>query len=462
MWKTIRDLLEQYHLKAEDTVYGKVDDEILDFPLVTGDHYEVLSGMEKGRNFPEIYRFHQFEEAEKKKLGYEEKQNQLNDCHQRSAVVKKVYKGEERKKALEVLGSEKKQLRREMEQIEAQARDAARECFGRDVESLRFFEYKNRAVVMTFSELCEMAPPLEQIKEEELHHIPLLVSGMASIKEGMERGEALGFVGGPCLFGIDEVLMEVHLQNGDCYEFDCSCGRSCTWDKHRRPIRLAQYLEEERHQVARVNIINRKKGITRQEWISLLYLFEIARALKGKIVIPLPDLSYIKYMKSDIAALDEALQEQVMKDFKREAFRITDYYLEVIEMLKKRYPDLEVAVLHQRDEELCRRFYEMREPYIRDSAYMRKLTNAEGRKDAVVDYITMLALPYYFFGIRHVIQVDSLDETDSGRKCQKIHGKDLILDSILYPEFISSDGIHTIYNADISHKEYLQWEDINA
>ena len=142
-----------------------------------------------------------------------------------------------------------------------------------------------------------------------------------------------------------------------------------------------------------------------------------------------------------------------------EAFRITDLFLDVIEMLKKRYPDLEVLVLHERDRELCDLFYQRRAPYLSNTSYMEKLTSVGGKKDAVVDYITMLALPYYFFGTKNVIQLDSLDETDSGRKCQKIHGKDLVLDSILYPEILSRDGINTIYNTDIAHKDYLREED---
>jgi hypothetical protein len=117
---------------------------------------------------------------------------------------------------------------------------------------------------------------------------------------------------------------------------------------------------------------------------------------------------------------------------------------------------VEYRVLHARDRELCRLFYEKRSPYIQNSSYIQKITNVSGKKDAVVDYITMLALPYYVYGTRYVVQLDSVDETDSGRKCNKIHKQDMNLTQILYPEYLSRDGQNTIYNAPIEYKNYLE------
>ena len=57
-----------------------------------------------------------------------------------------------------------------------------------------------------------------------------------------------------------------------------------------------------------------------------------------------------------------------------------------------------------------------REKYIKESAYMRKITGRDQKKEAVVDYITMLALPYYIYGTSYVVQVDSVDETGLRKK----------------------------------------------
>jgi hypothetical protein len=86
---------------------------------------------------------------------------------------------------------------------------------------------------------------------------------------------------------------------------------------------------------------------------------------------------------------------------------------------------------------------------------MQKITNVSGKKDAVIDYITMLALPYYLYGTKYVLQLDSSDETDSGRKCAKLHKKDMALTQILYPEYLSRDGENTIYCAPLQYKDYM-------
>ena len=118
------------------------------------------------------------------------------------------------------------------------------------------------------------------------------------------------------------------------------------------------------------------------------------------------------------------------------------------------YPEIEVAVVHARDEKLCRLYYEKRAGYLTPST-IRRLTDIPGKSDAIQDYITMPALPFYIWGITDILQMDSLDETDSYRKCAKIHKNTINLCAILYPERISKDGENTIFYAPLEYKEYL-------
>jgi hypothetical protein len=66
----------------------------------------------------------------------------------------------------------------------------------------------------------------------------------------------------------------------------------------------------------------------------------------------------------------------------------------------------------------------------------------------------MPALPYYVFGCEHILEVNSMDETDSYRKCRKAHKSVLTLSCILFPELLSSDGTNTIYCTTLEHKDY--------
>ena len=89
------------------------------------------------------------------------------------------------------------------------------------------------------------------------------------------------------------------------------------------------------------------------------------------------------------------------------------------------------------------------------SVFPVSYTHLDVYKRQIQDYITMPALPYYLWGITDIIQIDSLDETDSYRKCAKLHKGVLKLYGMLYPERLSGDGENTIFYAPMEYKEYL-------
>ena len=67
----------------------------------------------------------------------------------------------------------------------------------------------------------------------------------------------------------------------------------------------------------------------------------------------------------------------------------------------------------------------------------------------------MPALPFYLLGIKDILEIDSVDETDSYRKCARAHKGIFNLSCILYPEKLSADGRNTVYHAEQEYKDYL-------
>lgn len=456
MITTIRRLIENKGLDLEQTVYDTVKAQVLDYPMTVGDFFDCDWGLEKGKSFRKVFDFYQMLLEEEERNGVPRLQKAMEDSHERLTQIKKAEKGKERKEQLEMLKSGRRGIREALEWFQELAGRNAVKRFGPDPQKLHFLEYKNRVMVTDYENITNMIPALGRTRYEEMWDFPWLTTDLEQLKRCVEQGEGLGIIGGPCIFGIDEVLIRVRTRDGDEELFDCSCGRQCTKDHSRHPRTLAGYIKEKKGEIKELRILNRKKGITKQEFISILYVFETARLLNAKVVIPLPDLSYVKYMEADLEELPPELKGPVMEEFAGVTDQVADLFLEVIETIRNRYPSVEAKVLHRRDEELCGLFYEKREPFIRNSSYMRKLTQHDGRKESVVDYITMLALPYYLFGTRQILQLDSLDETDSGRKCQKLHGEKIVLHSMLYPEFLSRDGMNTLYNTTLEYKDYLK------
>lgn len=460
MLTDIRSVLMKNKTNVEETVYTELPEKIAEYPLTIGDFNTVISGQETVEQFSALL------DSKKQffaKLGAmteytkcEEQIKELSKVLKTKRVSGEILDWEERTK----LKQEKKRLGKRKEEIVQNLEKEMLEEYGFDFQTRKAILYKKTVYFSWFDDLQKMFPALEWIRTEDIRQIPLFVSHLEKLREAVRREEPIGFVGGPCLFGIDEMLIEFETKDGHNEIFDCSCGRRCLaqskiWGEES----IEDYLAKHGGQVCSFRLLNRKNGVTRQEYDSIRYLFAVAEVFHGKVVIPLPDMSYFKYMEKSLWYLSEFMIKRIMNEFCRECYTITDKYIRMIERIAQEFPKIEYTVVHHRNRELCRLFEQYREKYIRESAYMRKITSKDQKKEAVVDYITMLALPYYIYGTSYVVQVDSVDETDSGRKCNKIHGKDMELIQILYPEYLSSDGKHTIYNTSLEYKDYLEMEE---
>ena len=455
MRMSVREILRTRGLELCDTIFDGENDSLLDFVLTLGDFFEVKDGSSNaGDAHHRICEFNDALQYETARLT-DELKNGLSELARLTDEVKKS-RDDTKNDRLRELAEQRHTLRSAITELEKQSRAKLVSERGFEPANIKLLEYKSRVVLTTFESIRQIIPELDVTELEIMRAVPWLTTSLAALRNAYRSNEPLGFVGGPCLFGMDEVLLEIETSAG-IDQFDCSCGRRSVKDssENEDELTLDEYFAAEHEKINEIRIVNRKAGITYQEYISLLLVFEAAERLGGKVVIPLPDMSYMKQMAAAAEPLPAELRERLLADYEHEVFAISNKFLRLIEVMQRQYPELPVAVLHARDAEICEMFYSKRASYIEKQSFTRKTMQMGWRAEAVIDYITMLALPFYIFGTRDVVQVDSLDETDSGRKCQKLHGGDITMHSLLFPELISFDGINTIYNAGIEHKEYI-------
>ncbi len=463
MLTCVDQLLEEYHVEKGQSIYRDLPEEVSLFPITIGDFVETCQGEEMARECAEAIRSQ--EKAARFLAGSQEYQKYILQEQELGYLVKRR-KRIDKTGAAAVIGPEglrqlkaqKKEVMKARQEWEQRAEQLVREETGYDWRSLYGLKYKNTVAVSTMQNLKGIFPKLDAIPFPEIDRMPWFVSNIKGLLEAEERGGEIGMVGGPCLFGVDEVLIHLDMADGKRVSFDCSCGRRCLSEAGPEQQTLEDFVLEYGGSIREVVLDNRKWGITRQEYDGIRYLFAFASVFHARTVIPLPDMSYFKYMESDLQGMEPVQKDAVMTEFRNICYDISDMYLDIISKVAAQYPDVEYQVMHHRSEGLLELFYRQREKYIKKSSYMRKITNISGKKDAVIDYITMLALPWYLYGTRNVVQLDSVDETDSGRKCSKIHRADLELTQILYPEYLSRDMIHTIYNAPHDYKDYMVCE----
>ena len=251
----------------------------------------------------------------------------------------------------------------------------------------------------------------------------------------------------------------MRLKNGETRLFDYANGKAYLHGKDgvdgfSETESLADYLRLHGGEVEGIVFRQEKEGLTRQEYLNLRYPFEIAAALGGPLVIPIPDMSYRKYLAATLEFVPESVRERAFADFDGISARITAFYLNAIETLQKYFQIKSFYCVRGENWDALEIWYGKRAAYIERGKVLRSLTRLPEKLEPVKDYISMPALPFYLFDARYILQVDSMDETDSYRKCRKAHKKAFQMGCILIPELLSGDGIHTLYSAPTRWKEY--------
>ena len=326
--------------------------------------------------------------------------------------------------------------------------------------------FKECADVMDFKQTVKAFPPFENVRYASREKMPYFTGNLDILMAARERGEEIAVEGGPCLFGEHEVSVSVFLKNGETRLFDYASGKAYL---HTKDISgsagfsemesLADYLRINGGQTERISFRQEKEGLTPQEYLNLRYPFEIAAALGGPLVIPIPDMSYRKYLTAALESVPETIRERALDDFDGITGQITGFYLDAVEKLQAYFQIKKFYCVHGEDRDALKIWYEKRAAYIERGKVLRSLTRLPEKLEPVKDYISMPALPFYLFDSRHILQVDSVDETDSYRKCKKAHKNAFQMGCILIPELLSGDGTHTLYAAPTRWKEYGGFHD---
>lgn len=313
--------------------------------------------------------------------------------------------------------------------------------------------YKNSVEILDFPLLTEQLPPLRSLRYSLRDSLPYFTDGLCSIARCMAAGEPVAVEGGPCLFGTDEVRVEVRRTGGQTDFFDYNTGKSYL-EQGEAGMEFREFVLAHAGEIRALHFENRKQQLTPQEWAFLKYPFEAAAALSAPLVLPIPDFSYIKYLDAVLERVETPVRQAALEEFRAVAHEICDLYLDVIDRMRVLYPGVRCDVVHDRDTALCARYYAARAPYMERRKTVSRLTGIPEKREPVKDYVSMPALPYYLYGIPNIVEVDSMDETDSFRKCRTAHKQVLNLACLLFPELLSADRVHTIFDAPRDRKEY--------
>lgn len=456
MKTTIDELLRQREIPKEDTIYFLVREEVNHSPMTAGNFFQIQSADKwQGESWLENSFVRKMEDKERDPT-YQELIKMSEEIKaQIHSIKEEDPKGYGHMEQLRSLRTVKHSIEHAMRELrlnyQSEVEREMTKVYG--IRCRKLLVYKNTVCLGSFEDLERRIPSLSRVGVKWIRRVPLLLKNIAAIQNAVSKIVPIGLVGGPCLFGLYEMEIVVRHKDGSQFSYDFSSGHH--YDQvGQKTFEFADHVRQNAGKIRSIHFVNWKKGVTSQEHDSLEILFDVGAVLGAKVAVAIPDISYIKYLSTAIAPLDNGIKCQVIEEFRIEAHKITDLYLNRIQELKRQYPDVEVRVLHDRDAQACEIFHAGREAFFQNSGLIHRLTAKREKTDAVFDYISMLALPYYFWGTPQVIQIDSLDETDSFRKCRKVHKDAFSLSAILYSEKLSANGEQTVFNAPLEYKGY--------
>ena len=430
---SIRKLLSKYGVNPENTPYM----DILDYPINMGDFFAI----EKIDAYQSDFAvFRSYESA------FAQASADLRGKIAAITEAVKIAKENEKTDDMKKFRTEKKLI--------TDAFDSKKREFYESKPEKYILTYKNILTADTFQNIAEFVPALHGACYGRLREMPLFTRNLKNLTE--RDSDNLGIEGGPCLFGTDEVIVEITHRDGGKYYYDFNTGNNYNNGAGASKVGMGEHFINFAEQISSVYFNNKKTKITQQEYESLAYPMELAALLGASFVFPIPDMSYKKYLESISIGMDPVIRTAMMEDFTRESHYISDMFLSLYNDLLKIYKPKRSLVLHERDSAALKLFYEKREKYFgKYKSNHHFFTDIVGKEESLYDYISFIAAPYYFWGTKNILQVDSVDEADCVRKCAKAHGKEIMFHSILFPEMISKNGTDTIFNAKEEYKIYV-------
>ena len=454
---TIISYLNKHNIDVRDTVYREEKSEVLEFPLILGDF---LSFETRGKEHEQFEIYKRLAE----KIDEYKKNNKLLFTIETSidilSVLLQMLKEQNNSISKDHL-KETREIKRKISQFQQQCMEEAKiQCFeqllGRKGALLeQVFWYKNTVYLSTIQNLSMIIEKLVNIKNKQICGMPFFVSGIKLLQQAILAGNPIGVEGGPCLLGHDEVMIDVVHCDKKVFRFDFAAPRAFETEEKFEDD-LYKHVEANANEIIDIKFINKKNNLTKGDFHGLLFVFEFAQALDAKAVIPLVDMSYRKYIQKICESLEETLKTKTEKAFQELIYKVSDIFIESIATLKEHYPKVEIAILHERNETFCNTFYNRRNSYLENYKNLETITSEEVKRESIIDYVTMPALPFYKWGIHDIVQIDCISELDGFRRCKKIHRNDINLSGFFYSETLSLDKKHSDYSSKFMNKKYIE------
>jgi len=438
MRNSVNAILENYEINIKETVYSKISEKALNYGFNMGDYFSLTDAKNVIDTFSEYQEYLSMMEKYKQSAEY---------VTLKQALDAKVQNEHISPEELRKLRHEKKQLKHELGLLEKEYElEAFYKLFGND--SPKAITYLDVFVGTSFENMKEKIKEFTEISNVLIEDGPIFVKDLDKLKQTIHDKKEIAIESGPCLFGVDEVLMMVETKKGEKLEFDFVTEVL----KYKFEDSYIEYIKRNGDSIADVYFINKKNKLDFVELEHLKAQFLLAQKLNCKMVVTIPDMSYIKSLNSFTDFLNQDLAQKVVGNFTAIAYKIADLYLHKIAEISDEYGFSNYEILHARNTELLELFYSKREVFLERKFKARKAKPEN--LEPIKDYVTFTAFPYYLWGITNILAFNNLREVHSISECKYIHEKKLNIFPMFYMRPLSLDNENDCYFAKQEFKIY--------
>ncbi len=455
---TIRHIIEDSSLLLDDTVYN--ESEMLDFEMPTVGSWSIHTEDPDKSSFAKMIEYRKARDRYASDEGIDELVHREDKL---TASVTEMILGGALPKSPKVLelGREKARIRKEKKRILASAsRKALDDVFSERVgeNGISSVYFKDSLVALPFSELQSCNERWKGEAFELLEKRPWFVRDLSELRRMLEKKGPVGIEGGACLFGSDEMRFIFRMKNGDTRVFDFNVMQEIKKGHVFSPVsstELHDFIQSEGGDIESASIDCPKKQLTIDEYEVIVFIFLLAGGLDAKVVVTIPDISYDKTFISLFSSLDESIFRPFHESFLSECHRMCSVTVNMIDGLAKVFSFKDYEIFYSGNEERCRLFEEKKGEFLSKYRKKHKLTTRDWMTPALMDYICMPAMPYYFYGTENVIEVNRLEESPSIEKCRSIHHTSFDLYEILYPQKMGKNGRTSGFYSAFDEKEFI-------
>lgn len=352
-----------------------------------------------------------------------------------------------------LLIARKRALRVQKQRLYSQVSANLQAKYGVDVskglDCIKCIKVRNLAFLNTVDNVIQFFPQLQNTYLTR-NRIPLFTYELRRFVDNFPIKKS-AIEGGTCIIGVDEIYFALKYRSEQIRYFDIMTGSEEGPQNLYLPKKydLFEVISEDKEDIIDVEILEKRSGPSLHNAVELYRLMWLAKKLGLPLVIGLPDEAYRKLLCAVAAPLK--FIDGIRVKIHSMVDRIADEFLSMISEINEMMELKEIEVLHSRNERVMKLFYKHRQEI---AEHVGKITNIQIKKEAIIDYNCMPAVPNFLWGATNILEVSDIMEIENLKSSIRLF-PEISFGALAFPYIPDIKNASSMYHGKSENKIYI-------